>query len=432
MYSILVYPNITYSKDLEKDSYVVVLRNVIKYLNRIRDDLEWTILSPSKTESLVFPNTQQVQISLPTYPNQMRCHFDTVRVLKALRHKDVDYDLVYSHLPEHTLQLKNLIYNKTNMRPVFIGYSHWTEFRSITSYPMTVRDLNILGILETAFTGTNTEARKNMIVTMAHERFNKATIKRLEAILQAQYLGAEDPPKLVPVAKEIREDRHKIIAFNHRPDHYNRYDWFIKQMDELWKRRQDFRVWVSLGTAQNRPYLICPQNRSKAEYYTLLSLCYVGVCAKNSGVGWSVSATDGLSVGLPYLFTNDAYCRELHPEGLFYNNDQEFAETLDALLDFPTIRQQHSEKALSRFGELRWPSAIGSFNEVIEGVLAKVPKAKKDNKSYRKVLEVIKVNGAMTKREIIKYLNWSDQFSFTPIRNRLRDDCSVYSGRYVI
>ena len=29
-YNILVYPNITYQKDLEKDSYVVVLCNIIR------------------------------------------------------------------------------------------------------------------------------------------------------------------------------------------------------------------------------------------------------------------------------------------------------------------------------------------------------------------------------------------------------------------
>ena len=45
-YKILVYPNITYQKDLEKDSYVVVLCNIIKELNNIRNDLHWTILSP--------------------------------------------------------------------------------------------------------------------------------------------------------------------------------------------------------------------------------------------------------------------------------------------------------------------------------------------------------------------------------------------------
>ena len=47
-YKILVYPNITFMKDLEKDSYVVVLRNVIKELNKVRDDIFWTILSPEQ------------------------------------------------------------------------------------------------------------------------------------------------------------------------------------------------------------------------------------------------------------------------------------------------------------------------------------------------------------------------------------------------
>ena len=34
-YKILVYPNITYQKDLEKDSYVVVLGNIIRELNKV-------------------------------------------------------------------------------------------------------------------------------------------------------------------------------------------------------------------------------------------------------------------------------------------------------------------------------------------------------------------------------------------------------------
>ena len=33
-YKILVYPNITFQKDLEKDSYVVELRNIIKEMNK--------------------------------------------------------------------------------------------------------------------------------------------------------------------------------------------------------------------------------------------------------------------------------------------------------------------------------------------------------------------------------------------------------------
>ena len=51
-YNVLVYPNITYQKDLEKDSYVVVLCNIIRELNKIRDDIYWTIISPRQIDSL--------------------------------------------------------------------------------------------------------------------------------------------------------------------------------------------------------------------------------------------------------------------------------------------------------------------------------------------------------------------------------------------
>ena len=61
-YKVLVYPNITYLKDLEKDSYVVVLGNIIRELNKIRDDLFFTIISPAHIESLVFKNTEQLII----------------------------------------------------------------------------------------------------------------------------------------------------------------------------------------------------------------------------------------------------------------------------------------------------------------------------------------------------------------------------------
>ena len=75
-YKILVYPNITYMQDLEKDSYVVVLRNVIKELNKIRNDIHFTILSPTEIQSLVFENTTQIPINLPSYPNAMITHFN--------------------------------------------------------------------------------------------------------------------------------------------------------------------------------------------------------------------------------------------------------------------------------------------------------------------------------------------------------------------
>ena len=147
-YKILVYPNITYLKDLEKDSYVVVLCNIVKELNKIRDDLFFTIVSPAHINSLEFENTEQLVIrelpgrkyydSFRNYPNSMRMDFPFREVFNAIKWKENDYDIVYSHLPEHTGNLKCLLENTTNISPAVIGgYTHWTEFKEITNYVYT-------------------------------------------------------------------------------------------------------------------------------------------------------------------------------------------------------------------------------------------------------------------------------------------------------
>ena len=98
-YNILVYPNITYQKDLEKDSYVVVLGNIIRELNKIRDDIYWTIISPRQIDSLDFDNTEQIILPLPWYPNAMRTHFDFKTIIREIDWKKKHYDIVWTHLP---------------------------------------------------------------------------------------------------------------------------------------------------------------------------------------------------------------------------------------------------------------------------------------------------------------------------------------------
>ena len=193
MFRILVCPNITFSRDLEKDSYVIVLGNIIRELNKIRDDLEWVILSPTIIQSLIFPNTEQRIINIPSYPNSMRLHFNFFELMKKIVWKIESYDIVFSHLPEQVLAWKNLFYNTTNERPIFIGYSHWAEFPEITSYNKTVLDYWILGLLEMIRCGINTQAQKNMVIESAKKHFNSNVINELEKIVQPIYLGAETP-----------------------------------------------------------------------------------------------------------------------------------------------------------------------------------------------------------------------------------------------
>ena len=145
-YKILVYPNETFQKDLEKDSYVVVLRNVIKELNKVRDDIHWTILTSKHVMSLQFENTEQLMISMPSYPNKMRTHFNADEILKVIDWRNEEYDIVYSHLPEQTLALSNLFKNSTNLSPKIIGYSHWFDFNNSSVKNMSIQ--NFAGYLK--------------------------------------------------------------------------------------------------------------------------------------------------------------------------------------------------------------------------------------------------------------------------------------------
>ena len=418
-YKILVYPNITYQKDLEKDSYVVVLSNIIKNLNKIRDDIHWTILSPQHIHSLDFDNTYQLILPLPTYPNAMRLHFDQKTIIKALDFRYNDFDMVYSHLPEHTLQLKNVFLNETNIEPKFIGYTHWTEFPEITNYAATVMDINFLGLLEMEKCGINTQAQKDLILKNAKTHFNDKVVDKLNEIIEPQYLGWEVPKY------EKRESDKKIIVFNHRPHTYKNYPWFLNQMDKLWKERQDFEVWVPLADSKDREY-ITNDKYDRFGYFSKLSSCYIGVCAKQKYAGWAVSATDGMSVGVPYLFSDDGCYHELADNaGIYYNDNIDFNSQMNKILDNNIIRDSFSKKSLSRFEQGKWEKAIIQFNNMIDETISKLPTLKNDTDTYKKVVNFVHRKKSVSKSDILNFLNWGVRISFSGYRNRLRNESTI-------
>ena len=419
-YKVLVYPNITFQKDLEKDSYVVVLGNIIKEINEIRDDIHWTIFSPEHINSLDFDNTHQLMLPLPSYPNAMRLHFDQKRIIKGIDFRHNDFDIVYSHLPEHTLQLKNVLLNETNIEPGFIGYTHWTEFPEITNYKETVMDINFLGLLAMEKCGINTQGQKNLVLKNARTHFNDDVVSRLDEILEPQYLGWE-----IPKYEKQTTDK-KIIVFNHRPHAYKNYPWFLKQMDKLWEKRKDFEVWVPLADKIEREYMT-NDKYDRFGYFSKLSSCRLGVCAKQKYSGWAVSATDGMSVGVPYVFSDDDYYHELAgDDGIYYYDvDDALIDTVEELLDSDSLREKYSKKALNRFEKGKWETAIHQFNNMFDGVIDNLPMLKNDTDTYKKVLDFIHKKKSVTKSEILNMLNWGVRISFSGYRNRLRNEPTI-------
>ncbi len=416
---VLVYPNITFQEDLEKDSYIQVIKNQIKLLNEIRDDLWFYLILPCHVPSLDFDNVTQYYTDFETYPQTMRSHF-RVDVIRKMLNNGLDFDLVMSHLPEHTHQLVNTLYNVTHHMPPVFGYCHWFDLKEVVAWPKDSFLQNITGLLEYDRCYLNTQHQKNMVLNQAKETFNDDTIKKLDSILTIQHLGVN----IEDIVSEINETPEKIIVFNHRPDTYKHFKEFIAVCDELWKLRQDFKVWVPLLDKPNREYVITDKG-DKQWYYKELQKCYMGFSPKQKYGGWSVAMTDGMMNGVPYIMFDDTYYHELNAKGDFFKNDHEALMLMNNYLDDPQFRNEQAEQAIDCIREnLIYKDKIVEMNKYMNDLLSR-QKVMGDSDKLKEIIEFIK-KGPATKRELMDYLGWGRGIKWSPYRRALMKHPNIY------
>jgi glycosyltransferase involved in cell wall biosynthesis len=335
---ILVIPNITNSKNPEMDSFFDVLNQQISYLG---NQFYWFV-PVIKPVSLLFgkENVKQIPINISGNMFHMRVSFpiDMIRLLqnstlspnKITNDLWVDYDVVYSHLPDW-----NIRRFVPNSKPI-IGYAHWWEMdicngkSNLNNYLNFERE--VLGALQMRILYVNTNTQKKQIIKEARKTFNNTIIEELERIIQPFHLTI--PENLI--IKQIPQKRERTILFNHRCTKDKGYTTFIKQIFKYRENRTDFSVWISLGDRYNINFednWINTSSVEKSEYYKRISQCWVTIVPSDSHFGWNISATDSLMRGTPVVFEDCENYREIYPNGLFYTNEIELFEILNRLLD---------------------------------------------------------------------------------------------------
>lgn len=417
---VLWYPNITFQKDIEKDSYIQVVKNQIKLLNEIRDDLWHYMILPFEVPSLQFDNVTQWYMDFETYPQTMRSHF-RVDVVRKMLNNSLDFDIVMSHLPEHTHQLTNTLYNVTHHMPPVMGYSHWFDLKEVVAWPKDSFLQNVTGLLEYDRCYINTQAQKDLVLEQASETFNTKIITDLDRILTVQHLGVNKKD----VVDEINETPEKTIVFNHRPDTYKHFKEFIAMCDRLWEMRQDFKVWIPLLDKPNRDYVVTTKG-DKEWYYKELQKCYVGFSPKQKYGGWSVATTDGMMNGVPYIMYDAGYYEELYEQGDFFSDDHDALMLLNTYLDDPQYRNEEASKALDWINnKLVYKDKMIEMNEYMNDLLSK-QKVMGDSEKFKEIVEFIKTNKEVRKIDLMDWLCWGRGIKWTPYRRALMNHPNIF------
>jgi nuclear transport factor 2 (NTF2) superfamily protein len=355
----------------------------------------------------------------------MRCHFDTNRFLEIIDWKRREWDVVWSHLPEHTTQIRNVFYNCTDEQPTIVGYCHWFEIPELHNMAADTFDLNLSGILSMSSCGLNSAWLKRLVIKHARQRLSPQRMRALHEILNPQYLGSEAAPDPL-TATELPTN---TLIWNHRATTYTGHPKMLDELDRLWQQRQDFRLMVTLGAEQSKPYkpyavenTVNPTDR--ATYFGTLAGATLGLPRENCQ--WSVAIQDGFTVGLPYILPRDFCYPEMLPTEypLFYTDN--LCDALNRALDNPATITAAATQAKATAEQTLWDARVTAFADMLDNAQAAAPRIGDRSVKFDQVRELAATG--MDKEQIKKAMNWRVSITWTPYRMRLLDEQRATNG----
>ena len=132
--------------------------------------------------------------------------------------------------------------------------------------------------------------------------------------------------------------------------------------------------------------------------------------------------------GVPYIMYNESYYKELFDGGYFIDNDNELLEQLNYFLDNPKARNEYALKCLTQVKEnLIFKNEVKAMSDYID-TLVKSTKEVGESETLKKIINWIKKQKKMTKKEIITSLGWGVGIKWSPYRRALLTNPNIYDS----
>lgn len=357
---VLVIPNWTWfgeGKDINSDSFLLVMKS---YLEHTSDTIQYIIPYPSdnRPDSLQkFDNVLLIDMGhISTFPPMMRTQFPSSFFKNVFGNYEID--VIWSHLPEWTNQALIARRYSVMTQPVY-GYCHWWEIKENGAYKWNSFVENINGILQIKECGVNSKWVKDLIIKRAGAYFNQSVLDKLETIIQPWYLGSDEP-------KEFTKKRDiPTIVFNHRNNGYTGFKFFFDYMDTLWEKGYRFKVLCTTADA-DKVYTEYVGNPDRDTYLQNISEAHIGVGAFETYSAWSMSVTDGLSVGVPYLLPKGLCYEEMVGDNytLLYNDRNQLCDWLEMFVSGKTDYSNY--KFSDTIRKLSWKNTLFDWEIINE------------------------------------------------------------------
>jgi hypothetical protein len=362
------------------------------------------------------PNIDFIYYPYPTSIHRNRYDFYGRSILDALPYS-TDIDFIINNQPEAAGSLRTLFDTAKRERPIIFNFFHWIDCQESRVFG---EDLGgyfyreVEGFIDADYSCFHNEYAFSLFKNEFKNRFGVSG-SDISKIVDEKVLHFR-PAATLFGKEEINLSEFsdkKIILFNHRLNQTTQWKEVVKILNEVYKDRQDFVLWVtdaankeSSRLINEYPFVHVEQLEYK-NYGFLIEKSHFSVCNHKGYSTWNMAALDSIYNGSFTLIPKrevylDMFGEYEESDSFFHQDSKELKSKIIELLDKDKIQTNkiiNSEK----LKELFTPNDSIFDAKLKEIIKSRIPK---NLAKYDKVVDLIKSSGKISKKDLINSL-WS-------------------------
>ncbi len=360
---ILVNPMYSIYQNLNADSFYIFTKLLITQLTKKYKDFYFLYIFPDEKSGFVyqddgfFDNPNVIVIKKRMVKRKLDNVLDFPFVFWRNFFDNFTPDIIWSHSVETSHFFYNFVQSfEEGIRFKIINQHHYVLHHTLP-YPEVYMlpaqfqqtacflvDMNIF----------NSHYCYKMMVENMKKYLNDETIAKMKyKIIHFALLDPDYYPKPQPA------DLKKIkIIYNHRLSDYKNYQITFKLLNELWKKYQNFEVFVTNPNAENfskishYPFVRGISCANHKDYLEILKTCHLNI-TNSQHETFCISALESLAMGQILVAPNGITFPELtYPNYPFlFNSLAEQREILEKIFSNPKIIEQYREEIYKKTWE---------------------------------------------------------------------------------